>query len=185
MLAVEIAAPPALGRRTYARPFALRLPSGAAIRVEPAEGQWSLDTTFVPVPRDGRTVYGAVVATGDVVYVAGQVGREIDPGIAGTGYRDVARSWVIRGELAFSSAGVVAAHAGRARFHGRWAAGLAALLMAAQANAAGPASTSGVGTHGSGDGVALVVVLLGMLGVLYWAHAEATAPWVKRAVTIR
>jgi hypothetical protein len=192
VLSIDFPAPPVQGRRTRARPFALRLPSGASIRVEPAEGRWSLDSTFVPTERDGQTVYVALVEPGQFVYVAGTVGREIDPGVAGNGYRDVARTWVMRGDVDFSSAGVVARHAARARFHGQWAIGLAALQTALHACALEqvPAelwSRDRVAPPGTGAGLAVgvqVVVMVAVVGLAYWFRAEATTPWVRREVRV-
>jgi hypothetical protein len=179
------------GRRTrvrrlaQARPFSLRLPSGAAVRVEPAEGQWSLDTTFVPAARDGHMVYVALVEPGQVVYVSGAVRREVDPAVAGTGYRDVARTAVLRGELAFFSATVIAAHAARARFHARWAAGLAAgltALNAASVRWAHAALTHPIVKRDADDGTMLMVALVAGVGLAYWLRSEATTPWVRRVV---
>jgi hypothetical protein len=172
----------------YARPFALRLPSGALIRVLPEEGRWSLDTTFVAAEHAGRAVYVAQIMPGAVVYVAGAVCREIDHRVAGKSYRDVARSWAVRApehrDLAFLSAAMVALHAERARFHRAWALGLgaaAAGLHGGQFGSLHVWASAGLGREAS----TLAVVVVLVLGLLYWLQAEATAPWVRRDVRVR
>jgi hypothetical protein len=172
-------APSARGSDMGARPFTLRLPSGAAVRVEPEEGRWSLDTTFVPVERGGRTVYTASIRSGDELYVHGFLQRENDRRAAGRGYRDAARASVLRGELAFCSAAVVAAHAARARFHGRWAS-LLALAFAGMTAALWQATRPGASVDIRAS--LLAVHAVAGLAIAYWVRADATAPWVRRRV---
>jgi hypothetical protein len=182
VLSVGVPAPPGRGKRLRARPFTLALTSGTKVRVEPEEGRWSLDTTFVPVLKGGRTVYSAKVMPGDVIYVRGALHRDTDPRAAGTGYRDAARAWVMRGDLTFSSATVIAAHAARASFHASWAMGLGAVGAAYHFLlwlVSGP--TAGL-TAGPG-----LLALLAVAGVAmaYWRRAEATTPWLPRKVQVR
>lgn len=182
VLSVSVPRPPAQGQQTYARSFTLALPSGATLRVEPEEGRWSLDTTFLPTAHDGQTVYQAVVDPGDVVYVQGSLHREIDPRAAGKSYRDVARRWVLRGELSFCSAAVIAAHAQRAAFHRDWALGLGALFALVHGAiflASDPSSGLGAGS------AILAIAFVAGVALRYHARAVATAPWIKRKVRVR
>jgi hypothetical protein len=181
VLSVGVSAPPGSGQRSWARPFTLALRSGAKVRVEPEEGRWSLDTTFVPISRSGRTVYAALVEPGDVVYVRGSMFRENDRRAAGKGYRDAARAWVMRGDLAFCSAAVIAAHAARAAFHRAWAVGLGVLfatLHVGLLSVTDPSSSLDVAP------VALAVLALLAAGSAYRIHAESTRPWLKRKVRV-
>ena len=182
VLAIDVPARPARGQQMRARPFTLVLPSGAKIGVEVEEGRWSLDTTFVPTGRHGHTVYEGIVEPGDVIYVRGSLRREMDPRAAGKGYRDVARRWVLRGDLAFCSAAVIAAHIDRAAFHRGWALTLGALFATVHLGlwaATQPPSRLGLGT-------ALLTVLLVLgVGIAYRLRAETTAPWLKRTVKVR
>jgi hypothetical protein len=181
-LRVAHGAPPARGQYVEATPFVIAMPSGVAIRVEPEPGRWSLDATFVAADGAHGTVYEAVVRPGDELYVRGTLQREHDPRVAGRGYRDLARAWVLRGDLAFCSAAVVKAHAARAAFHRGWAltlgvafAGLSGLLASAHARPAASGARGGV----------VAVIALGILGAAYAARAEATTPWVRRKVLTR
>jgi hypothetical protein len=174
------------GPSRWARPFTLALSTGDKVRVEPEEGRWSLDTTFVPVAQGEATGYAAQVEPGDAVFVSGALHRDTDPRAAGRGYRDAARAWVMRGELTFSSVEVIAAHRGRAAFHRRWAVALSALGVAFHLllwSATDP--SSGV-SHDTGafSGALAVLAVLGV-GIAYWLRAEATTPWLRRTVRVR
>ncbi|WP_437631653.1 hypothetical protein [Sorangium sp. So ce854] len=178
---------------TRARAFSLRLPSGAAVRVEPASGRLTLDTTFVPASRGGALVYRSEVRPGDAIYIAGSVRREIDPSAAGTGYRDAAQAWVLRapahGNLCVSSDTVIAHHARRARFHRAWALALGAALTALHlglfrafhASVLGPLGPAG----GIGIGIgpaALALFFVGAAALAYRTLAEQTSPWTELRV---
>jgi hypothetical protein len=168
--------------RASARPFELTLPSGASVRVEPEEGQWSLDTTFVPTSDWGSAVYATEIRAGASVYVYGTLRREIDARSAGLGYRDAARAWVVRAApregLRVSTEDVIARHAARARFHARWARRLGA------AGAALGAFTAITWARPVGAvAVLLVLVLVPALLYAYWEAAEDSAPWLERDVT--
>src|SRR5262249_30581410 len=76
---------PASSWRALARAFRLKLPSGLTLRVEPEEGRWSLDTTFVSEDRPDGPVYVTQIHPGDSVYVFGSMRREIDARSAGRG----------------------------------------------------------------------------------------------------
>jgi hypothetical protein len=181
VLAVEVPAPPARGQRRHGRPFTLVLPFGREIGVVPEEGRWSLDTTFVPALRQEQPTYQASVHPGDVVYVRGSLRREVDPRAAGKSYRDVARRWVLRGDLDFSSAAMIAAHGRRAAFHGGWAQALAALFATVHLglwSAAQPSSSLG-----SGSGLLALLLVVGV-GVRYWLRSEETALWLPRKVRV-
>lgn len=181
VLSVGVPAPPAKGQRLWARPFTLALGSGAKVRVEPEEGRWSLDTTFVPVEHEGERAYVAVVEPGDELYVRGSLHRDTDPRAAGRGYRDVARAWVMRGDLMFSSKGVIAAHADRAAFHRTWAMGLGALFAGLHLAMWSAAASSA--SFGPGTGLSAVLAVLGV-GLAYQRRAEVTAPWLRRKVRV-
>ncbi|WP_437731782.1 hypothetical protein [Sorangium sp. So ce1335] len=176
---------------TRARAFSLRLPSGAAVRVEPASGRLTLDTTFVPASRGGALVYRSEVRPGDAIYIAGSVRREIDPSAAGKGYRDAAQAWVLRapahGNLCVSSDTVIAHHARRARFHRAWALALGAALTglhlglfrafhAGVFGALGPAGGIGIGP------AALALFFVGAAALAYRTLAEQTSPWTELRV---
>lgn len=176
---------------TRARAFSLRLPSGAAVRVEPASGRLTLDTTFIPASRGGALVYRSEVRPGDAIYIAGSVRREIDPSAAGTGYRDAAQAWVLRapahGNLCVSSDTVIAHHARRARFHRAWALALGAALTALHlglfrafhASVLGPLDPAG----GIGIGpAALALFFVGAAALAYRTLAEQTSPWTELRV---
>jgi hypothetical protein len=182
VLSVGVSALPASGRRSWARPFTLGLRSGAKVRVEPEEGRWSLDTTFFPVLRAGQTVYTALVEPGDVIYVRGSLHREHDRRAAGKGYRDAARAWVMRGELAFCSAAVLAAHAARAAFHRAWAVALGVLFATLHLGL-----WSVTDAASSLDAAPVVLAVLAVLGAgsAYRIHAESTRPWLRRKVRVR
>lgn len=156
-----------------ARPFSLRLASGAVVRVDPEPGRWTLDTTFHTVLSGTEARYEATIDAGDEVYVAGQVQREIDPRATGKGYRDAAQAWIVRaparGELTFSSASVIAKHARRVRFHAAWALALAAVGVWAEQH---------VIAHAHG----IVLALIAGIGALamYELYADATEPWLVR-----
>ncbi|WP_437955986.1 hypothetical protein WME76_31580 [Sorangium sp. So ce119] len=184
---------------TRARAFSLRLPSGAAVRVEPASGRLALDTTFVPASRGGAFVYRSEVRPGDAIYIAGSLRREIDPSAAGKGYRDAAQAWVLRapahGNLCVSSDTVIAHHARRARFHRAWAVALGAALTALHlglfrafhANVLGalaPAGDVGAAPAG-GIGIgpaALALFFVGAVALAYRTLAEQTSPWTELRV---
>ncbi|WP_437587328.1 hypothetical protein [Sorangium sp. So ce1000] len=177
--------------QTRARAFSLRLPSGAAVRVEPTGGRLNLDTTFVPTRRDGVPVYMAEVRPGDTIYIAGSVRREIDASAAGAGYRGAARAWVLRaptyGNLSVASETVIAHHARRARFHRAWALALGGALAALHLGlfrafhasvlgAVGPASGIGIGP------AALALFFVGAAALSYRTLAEQTSPWIELRV---
>ncbi|AUX46512.1 hypothetical protein SOCE26_080180 [Sorangium cellulosum] len=177
--------------QTRARAFSLRLASGAAVRVVPASGKLSLDTTFVPTSRGGMPVYVSEVRPGDAIYIAGAVRRELDPSAAGKGYRDAAQAWVLRapaqGNLCVSSETVIAHHARRARFHRAWALALGGALAALHLvlfrpfhasvfGALGPAGDIGVGP------AALALFLVGAAALAYRTLAEQTSPWTELRV---
>ncbi|WP_437606731.1 hypothetical protein WMF20_38155 [Sorangium sp. So ce834] len=196
VIAVEIA-PGAW--RTRARAFSLRLPSGAAVRVEPVCGRLNLDTTFVPASRDGVPVYVSEVRPGDAIYIAGSMRREIDPSAAGKGYRDAARAWVLRaptyGNLSVSSETVIAHHARRARFHRAWALALGASLAALHLGLFRAFHASVLGDLGLADGIgidpaggigvgpaALALFFVGAAALAYRTLAELTSPWTELRV---
>jgi hypothetical protein len=88
----------------------------------------------------------------------------------------------MRGDLSFSSASVVAAHADRAAFHRSWAMALGALGGAFHVllwSATDP--SSGV----SPDTGALAVLAVLAVAIAYWLRAQATTPWLKRTVRVR
>jgi hypothetical protein len=202
VLLVRVPAPPARGLSRWARPFTLALPSGAKVRIEPEHGRWSLDTTFVPVgavnagdtpaPLGEETGYAAQVEPGDAVCVSGALHRDNDPRAAGRGYRDAARAWVMRGDLTFSSATVIAAHADRAAFHRRWATALGALgvvfhLLLWSATDPSSSVSSDTGQDGGHPHAPAALAVLAVLGVAvaYWLRAQATTPWLRRTVRVR
>ncbi|WP_437659168.1 hypothetical protein [Sorangium sp. So ce1182] len=177
--------------QTRARAFSLRLPSGAAVRVEPASGRLTLDTTFVPASRDGAPVYVSEVLPGDAIYIAGAVRREIDPSAAGKGYRDAAQAWVLRapahGNLCVSSDTVIAHHARRARFHRGWALALGAALAALHLGLFLPFHASVLGGPGAARGIdvgpaALALFFVGAAALAYRTLAEQTSPWTELRV---
>jgi hypothetical protein len=180
VLWTSVSAAPGRGKLLGGRPFMLALGSGAKVRVEPEDAHWSLDTTFVPLDRGGHTVYSAVVRPGDEIFVRGALRREHDRLTAGRGYRDAARTWVMRGQLAFFSAAVVASHAARAAFHGMWALVIGVFfflhhaLMWEISRADRPPVRIGL----------LTVPLVVALGIAYWLRTEATAPWLQRKVHV-
>ena len=118
---------------------------------------------------------------GDVVYVRGALGRELDPRTTGKGYRDVARRWVLRGDPALSSAVVIAAHAHRAAFHRRWALALGTLCATVSY---GLGSASDLSGFDFGSRL-LAVLLVSGVGFAYLSRADATAPWLQRQVNVR
>ncbi|WP_437875416.1 hypothetical protein [Sorangium sp. So ce513] len=176
---------------TRARAFSLRLPSGASVRVEPASGRLTLDTTFVPASRGGALVYRSEIRPGDAIYIAGSVRREIDPGAAGKGYRDAAQAWVLRapshGNLCVSSDTVIAHHARRARFHRAWALALGAALTALHLGLFRAFHASVFGPLGPADGIgigpaALALFFVGAVALAYRTLAEQTSPWTELRV---
>jgi len=183
VLTVEAPAPGASDTtwRSSGRSFLLRMPSGATLRVEPDEGRWFLDTTFVPTRREGGPAYVAEVRPGDVVYISGDVRRELDAREAGRGYRDAARAWVVRagkrGGLRLCSSEIVASHLTRAGFHGRWAAGIAFALFAVTGWLA--LQVRQEPTFGA---LVLVPAVAAWVVYGYWSAAEDSAPWMTRQV---
>ncbi|XXX74519.1 hypothetical protein WMF30_43415 [Sorangium sp. So ce134] len=176
---------------TRARAFSLRLPSGAAVRVEPVCGRLNLDTTFVPASRGGVPVYVSEVRPGDAIYIAGSVRREIDPSAAGKGYRDAAQAWVLRapayGNLSVSSETVIAHHARRARFHRAWALALGTALAAMHLGLFRAFHASLLGDLGPAGGIgvgpaALALFFVGAAALAYRTLAEQTSPWTELRV---
>ncbi|WP_437903904.1 hypothetical protein WME95_36205 [Sorangium sp. So ce327] len=177
--------------QTRARAFSLRLASGATVRVEPASGRLSLDTTFVPTRRGGAPAYVSEVRPGDTIYIAGSVRREIDASAAGKGYRDAARAWVLRapahGSLCVASETVVAHHAQRARFHRSWALALGGALAALHLGLFRAFHASMLGPVESGGSIdigpaALALFFVGAAALTYRTLAEQTSPWIELRV---
>ncbi|WP_437925239.1 hypothetical protein WMF37_40230 [Sorangium sp. So ce291] len=194
VIAVEIPGRGQAGQaawQTRARAFSLRLPSGVAVRVEPASGRLTLDTTFVPARRGGEPVYVSEVRPGDAIYIAGSVRREIDPSAAGKGYRDAAQAWVLRapahGNLCVSSDTVIAHHARRARFHRSWALALGAALTALHLGLFLPFHARVFGALGPARGIdggpaALALFFVGAAALAYRTLSEQTSPWTELRV---
>jgi hypothetical protein len=124
-----------------------------------------------------------VVLPGDTVVLGGDVRREIDRRATGHGYRDAAIGWVLRapagGALRLVSTSVMAVHAARARFHGKWALGLSSALAIGVGLCAAPRPalrTLGVTGYG-------LAVIAGFLLALAYRHAADTSrPWDDRPV---
>ncbi|WP_437276396.1 hypothetical protein WME90_34825 [Sorangium sp. So ce375] len=177
--------------QTRSRAFSLRLPSGAAVRVEPASGRLSLDTTFVPARRGGAPAYVSEVRPGDTIYIAGSVRRELDASAAGKGYRDAAQAWVLRaptyGSLCVASETVIAHHARRARFHRAWALALGGALAALHLGPFRAFHASVLGAVEPAGGIdigsaALALFFVGAAALCYRTLAEQTSPWTELRV---
>ncbi len=175
---LQVTAGTARDVRADAVPFNLALPSGFAVRVEPEPGRWSLDTTFIAEQREEGTVYEAAVRPGEIVYVRGTLARERDPRAAGHGYRDIARAWVLRGDLSFHAAAVIEAHAARAAFHRSWAVTLGVAFTVVNVVLWSSPRLPIVGARAA----LLSALALAVLGAAYWTRAEATRQWVHRTV---
>jgi hypothetical protein len=167
--------------RSEARPFSLRLASGAVVRVEPEAGRWTIDIVFVPVLAGDEPRYEAAVHADSEVYVAGQMRREIDPRATGKGYRDAAQAWILRAparsDLAFSAAPVVTQHARRARFHAAWSLALAALTTWSVIHFLAGAHVSDSATIAA---LAITMVAGIVALAIYEFTVESTEPWVVR-----
>jgi hypothetical protein len=86
-----------VSRRLVARPFALVLPGGERVRVEPA-GAVALSDTLAWVAGEGPMArFGvATVRGGERVSIGGHLARENDPGSPGGGYRAGGKGWLLR-----------------------------------------------------------------------------------------
>ena len=190
VITLELLASGAL--RITAVAFALRLPSGALVRVEPEADQarLTLDQAYRVGPWSRGWTYCATLRPGERIHLHGSLRRETDPHRAGSGYRDTAQVWTARAPLpsplAIISPRVIALHAERARFHGRWALGLGALFVALNLVVLGPFHGA-VLLAGATPALALGTGLLTLASSLfpvfaYWLRAAETNPWSDRAL---
>jgi hypothetical protein len=172
--------------------FALRLPSGALVRVEPEadHARLTLDQAYQLGPWSRGRTYCATIRPGERVHLHASLRRETDPHRAGSGYRDTAQVWTARAPLpsplAIVSPRMIELHAERARFHGRWALGLGALFVALNTVVLGPFHVA-VLFAGATPTLALGTALLTLASSLlpafvYWLREAETKPWLDRAL---
>ncbi len=172
--------------------FSLRLPSGAVVLVEPEAdpARLTLDQAYQLGPWSQGRTYCATIRPGERVHLRANLRREIDPHRAGSGYRDTAQVWTARAPLpsplAIISPRVIALHAERARFHGRWALGLGALFVALNTAVLGSfhlAVLFAGATPRLAWGAALLTLASSLVSAFaYWRREAETKPWMDHAL---
>jgi hypothetical protein len=190
VIAVEVTAGGLLQITAVA--FSLRLPSGALVLVEPEAdpARLTLDQAYQLGPWSRGRTYCAAIRPGESVHLRANLRRELDPHRAGSGYRDRAQVWTARAPLpsplAIIAPRVIALHAERARFHGRWALGLGALFIALNTAVLGPfhlAVLLARATPQLAWGAALLTLASSVLAAFtYWRREAETKPWMEHTL---